>query len=132
MGTVSSCRIFALPLLPVALQSAVECTYPIPEELSATCLILFGNIVGIVCTFSIQSLLELKHYRTFSEYGTVFTPSLLFVASVMFIAWISIVLFNGKYKRLEAEKNVSKENIYIMKRFTRIKNSQYTKQNLFQ
>ena len=25
---------FALPLLPVALQSAVECTYPIPEELS--------------------------------------------------------------------------------------------------
>ena len=48
MGTVSSCRIFALPLLPVALQSAVECTYPIPEELSATCLILFGNIVGIV------------------------------------------------------------------------------------
>ena len=96
---------FALPLLPVALQSAVECTYPIPEELSATCLILFGNIVGIVCTFSIQGLLELKHYRTFSEYGTVFTPSLLFVASVMFIAWISIVLFNGKYKRLEAEKS---------------------------
>ena len=96
---------FALPLLPVALQSAVECTYPIPEELSATCLILFGNIVGIACTFSIQSLLELKHYRKFSEYGTVFTPSLLFVASIMFIAWVSIVLFNGKYKRLEAEKN---------------------------
>ena len=106
---VCSCLVgfFALPLLPVTLQTAVECTYPIPEELSSACLVLFGNIVGIICTFSIQSLLDLEHYRKFSNYNTVFTPSLLFVSCTMFIAWIALISFDGKYKRLEVEAGLN-------------------------
>ena len=100
---IASSGFFALPLLPVALQSAVECTYPIPEELSSAILVLFGNLVAVGCTFGLQSLLELKGYGEWDEFESVLTPSFWFVSSIMMVAWASILSFQGEYKRLHAE-----------------------------
>ena len=54
---------FLVPLLPVSLQCAVECTFPISEEASASLLILAGNLGGLGFTFVCQELVrqELAH-----------------------------------------------------------------------
>jgi MFS family permease len=46
--------LFMLPLLPAALESAVEVTYPVAEDSSTAVLLLFGNTLGIGFTFAMQ------------------------------------------------------------------------------
>ena len=51
---------FMMPLLPITLETAVECTYPVPEETSAALLMLMGNVVGFICTYVLQTLINMR------------------------------------------------------------------------
>ena len=74
-----------------------------PEELSSALLVLFGNLVGVACTFGLQGLVELRRYRKWDDYENVLTPSFWFVSSIMIAAWALVMSFQGDYKRLNAE-----------------------------
>jgi hypothetical protein len=49
---------FALPLLPVMMENCVECTYPLPEELSIGILHNGANVLAVFFVFITQALLE--------------------------------------------------------------------------
>eukprot|EP01035_Chromulina_nebulosa_P016801 gene16801-22283_t len=93
--------LFIFPLLPVAVENSAECTYPVPEELSTGLLFVGGNVLGIGFVFGLQVLLS----TTDSHYHTPFLPSNFFIVGTVFLAWLIILPYNGKYKRLQCEKN---------------------------
>lgn len=96
-----------LPMLPISLQNAVECTYPIPEESSAAMLLLTGQYTGIAFTLVLTRLL--KH----EQCHTVFTPTAIFIAGILVFAAVPIALYNGRYKRLEADEDAKQEALLL-------------------
>lgn len=106
----------ALPLLPVALQCAVECTYPIPEELSSALLLLTGNIVGVGFTFGFQALLATPGFSNWYDYKEQTTPCFYFGTGVMAFACVHILMYKGDYKRLALETSQTEErtNTYAL------------------
>jgi len=90
-----------MPLLPVALETAVECTYPVPEEMSATLLMLVGNLFGLGFTYLMQYLISLQPVY---NKDAVFSDAGILLVVVVGFSLCIIMTFNGKYKRLEAEK----------------------------
>ena len=93
---------FMMPLLPTALETAVEVSYPIPDEMSASFLMLLGNIMGLVFTYTMQFLIALQPSYTPGNHG--FTPVTIFLLSAVAVSTVFILSFNGQYKRLEMEK----------------------------
>ena len=96
-----------MPLLPVSLETGVECTYPVPEESSSMMLMSVGNLLGAVFIYAYQELIDLrKNYCT--ETGgflkKMFNPAAILTLSVVCFASAFIFTYNGPYKRLEAEK----------------------------
>ena len=91
-----------MPLYPVTLECAVECTYPISEENSSGLLLLVGNLTGMLFTFILAALIDLEPH-----YTTVFTPAALFFFCVMTCCTLTVLRYNGSYKRLDAEKNAA-------------------------
>ena len=51
---------FMVPILPIALEVGVECTYPVPEEYSSGVLMLAGQLFGIAFTFAMPPLIDLR------------------------------------------------------------------------
>ena len=88
-----------LPMLPVTLANAVECTYPVPEEASGGMLLFSGQLTGIVFIFLLSALLDdAKPWHTpWTDYNLVFIGTLVAAA-------VPLLVYNGKYKRLEAER----------------------------
>ena len=93
--------LFMMPLLPITLETAVECTYPIPEETSASLLMLMGNVVGFICIYSLQVLIKMN--PRFIDNPTVLTPNAVFLTSMVIFATAIILTYKGEYKRLAAE-----------------------------
>jgi hypothetical protein len=90
---------FALPFLPIALESAAECTFPVPEETSSGMLMMLGNVLGIPVIFAGQRLLQLSPL-----YGDLITPfALMFVVLQLAASGIVAVFFYGQTLRLDAE-----------------------------
>ena len=103
LGVAWSVLGFAMiPMLPVMIENAIECTFPISEELGAGLLFTAGNIVGIPIVFLMQYLIDLGNDR--GECSTIFQPvNVLIVCcavSCALVAW----QFKGEYKRLAFEK----------------------------
>ena len=96
-----------MPLLPVGLETAVECTYPIPEEMSATMLMLVGNVVGLGFTYLMQWLIS---NQTVYDSHVIFTNAGILLVSVVVFSTCVIGTFQGKYKRLEYEQEQEKGN----------------------
>lgn len=93
-----------LPMLPVALENSAECTYPVSEDLTVGLLFLGGNTLGIAFTFIMQVLLELPPWGGANANAST-TPSNAFILSLVLLACIFLVFYNGKYKRLECESS---------------------------
>ena len=104
MGCMGLCM---MPLLPVGLETAVECTYPVPEEMSATLLMLVGNLVGLSFTYLMQYLISREPVY---NPNTTFTGAGILMLSVVVFSWCVIMTFQGKYKRLEAERSQNEDN----------------------
>lgn len=91
-----------MPLLPTGLEAAVECTFPVPEEMSATLLMLVGNVAGLGLTYLMQYLVSLR--PTYDpELGRMTPVSWCLLGAVAFSAAV-VFSFQGKYLRLDAEK----------------------------
>jgi len=86
---------FMMPLYPVVLETAVECTYPVREENSGGLLLLAGNILGMIFTFVIPALVRLEPIYK----NNVFTPASWFIWSMLVTCCLVILLFQGEYKR---------------------------------
>jgi len=93
-----------MPLLPIALETAVECTYPVPEEMSATLLMLVGNLFGLGFTYLMQYLISLQPKYHANGNNAMFTYAGYLLLIVVGFSGCVIATFKGKYKRLEAEK----------------------------
>ena len=96
-----------MPLLPVSLETGVECTYPVPEESSSMMLMSVGNILGAVFIVVYTRLIQMRpNYCTYNggKVKNMFNPAATFTMSVVLFASFFIFSYNGPYKRLEAEK----------------------------
>ena len=89
-----------LPMLPVSLETAAECTYPIPEDCSSALLMTTGQLVGIPLIFGLDWLISMR-----SKYdGNVWTPAAIFLVIAISICVIFVWWFDGKMKRLAVEQ----------------------------
>ena len=100
-----------LPILPTALEAAVECTYPVAEEYSACIIMSFGMLLGIVFIFGLQQLVDVQppckgdnddHYYFSWASGVLILSGL--------VATLTVFQFHGPLLRLQAEQEAD----YVM------------------
>mmetsp|Transcript_18982 Transcript_18982/g.36499 ORF Transcript_18982/g.36499 Transcript_18982/m.36499 type:complete len:118 (-) Transcript_18982:153-506(-) len=91
---------FFLPILPTAFECMVECTYPIPEEVTNGIMLSIGNIVSIGATFLWQALIDAQGHN----YKGTFVPYNYIQIALIVGAGVFLMPFNGEYRRLDAEK----------------------------
>ena len=96
-----------MPLLPTALESAVECTYPVPEEMSGTLLMMVGNVAGLGFTYAMQYLIELRPKYDPAE--GPWTPASVLLVSMVGASTLVVYMFQGEYLRLEADRNAERD-----------------------
>ncbi|CAK8988237.1 Solute carrier family 49 member A3 (Major facilitator superfamily domain-containing protein 7-a) (Major facilitator superfamily domain-containing protein 7-b) (Myosin light polypeptide 5 regulatory protein) (MYL5) [Durusdinium trenchii] len=88
-----------LPLLPIALESAAECTYPVSEDLSTGWLVSAGQVTGIFFIVVLGNMLESQPvYTTYT-----FEPTYIVIVVCTAFFCVGAQFFNGQYLRLEAE-----------------------------
>jgi len=90
-----------IAVLPVSIENALECTYPCSEEISVGLLFLVGNVLSIGFTSGIQGLLDLQGTN---ECGGFFAPARIFMMVIGVVLAVSVLLYQGQYKRLEDEQ----------------------------
>ncbi len=100
-----------MPLLPTALEAAVECTFPVPEEMSATLLMLVGNVAGLGLTYFMQYLVSLRP-KYDAAMGRMTPVSWCLLGAVGASAMI-VFTFQGRYLRLEAEKKEEQQGLLL-------------------
>jgi len=95
-----------VPMLPVIIENAIECTYPASEELSTGLLFTAGNVIGIPITFLMQCLIDQQKDWTGSPWGR--PVNLLIVGTGSLCSFVAF-FYNGPYLRLETEKRLKEE-----------------------
>eukprot|EP00750_Incisomonas_marina_P031294 INCI7926.1.p1 GENE.INCI7926.1~~INCI7926.1.p1 ORF type:complete len:523 (+),score=81.99 INCI7926.1:104-1672(+) len=102
---------FMMPVLPCALSTAAEATYPVSEEASNGLLMLAGQYFGIIFIFLIQYLDTLRtnwwQAGTFNQ--SVFAPSSLCLGIVILACFVIILVFKEKTLRLDHERSAKAE-----------------------
>ena len=89
-----------IPMVPVMIENSIECTYPVSEELSVGLLFTAGNVVGIPVTLLMQYLIDHPNDRE----CTFLAPANILVMASAFLCTCFALQYNGRYKRLEQEK----------------------------
>jgi len=98
----SSFGFFITALLPLVLELGVECTYPIPEGLSAGILLLFPQLFGVILIIYLTLLKDV--YYTFSVFDDYrFNIGSWSCVVALGISSFLTLVFNGSYKRLAVE-----------------------------
>ena len=77
---------------------SVECSYPVPEDASVGLLYMCANITAIAMTFIGQVLLSMDSLGPAPLF-----PYGLWVMGFLFLAWLPILFFKGKYFRMEQD-----------------------------
>ena len=85
-----------IPLLPVSLETAAECSWPVSEDTGASFLMLMGNLSGIVYIFVLTALLGLAPS---TDCSSVATPAAAFILANMAIAVGTALAFKKDYRR---------------------------------
>lgn len=95
-----------LPILPLAMECACECTYPIHEDLSSGILMSCGQVSGIFILVTLNGLLG-KEAPYDKETGYLMQPSYgIFIGGAV-TAMLMGFFYNGKYLRFEADRRRS-------------------------
>lgn len=97
---------FVIGSIPATLQSAVEVTYPIPEEISVGLLFSAANTAAIPFTFIGQSLLanDLASREGMDNTGTRYPPYAIFSSVCVALGMLAVVTFKGgQYNRLNLD-----------------------------
>lgn len=95
---------FLIPLLPLSLENAAECTFPVPEDTSATLLLGLGQITGIALIFALTALLSMDVVQSCD---TVATASAGLLLGFMLAAALCIGAYRKDYRRLHHEQAAS-------------------------
>lgn len=87
------------------METAVECTYPKPPEVSTGLLFCGGNVLSIATTFIFQALLDQQHgsCQSLSTFFSSGSPVATFTAVTVGLCCSLLVAYRGPYRRLEAE-----------------------------
>lgn len=96
-----------LPILPSALEAAVECTYPVPEEYSTGLLMSAGMLTGVCFIIVLQRLADAQPPCDDSKSGRYYFswPSIVLVLSGT-VATVIILQFRGPLLRVQAEQDL--------------------------
>lgn len=89
---------FMMPLLPICLETAAECTFPASEESSSGMMMSLGNVISIFMVMFIREMLDAADTCTHS-----LRPFTYAFAAVMLVSLIFVFSFDGEYLRLEEE-----------------------------
>jgi len=108
-GAFALVGFWTIPILPIVMENAIECTYPlISEELSVGILFTAGNIVSIPYCFFMQYLIDLPSSSKNEEDITclgMWSPVNIWLMLTGGISLGIILFYNGSYNRLEGELN---------------------------
>jgi FLVCR family MFS transporter 7 len=96
-GVLGACLI---PLLPISLENAAECTFPVPEEVSSGLLLIVGNYIGLALILVMQGLIPTPTPTTCATPVTGFAGVFL---GVVLLACAALFLFQKDYRRQAAE-----------------------------
>mmetsp|Transcript_3494 Transcript_3494/g.4814 ORF Transcript_3494/g.4814 Transcript_3494/m.4814 type:complete len:444 (+) Transcript_3494:1752-3083(+) len=97
---IASCcflGLFTTAILPLCLEAGVEVTYPVPEGISAGCVMMSAQVFGIL--FIIAMTFVTEYYEDQLDYANWSLVGCVLLSCVM------MVFFKEDYKRMEAEKH---------------------------
>lgn len=97
----------AVPLLPLTLENAAECTYPIAEDSSASLLTSVGKLAGVVFVVALQPLVG------DGACTSVLTPAAGVVAGAICCSALGLLAFRADYKRAAAERRAGGVDVVI-------------------
>lgn len=92
-----------LPMLPTVLENCAEVTYPMVEDLPVGILFVGGNVLSIGLTFALQALISKDSYTS----NPPLLPANALLIGVFSIAAVLLFTYNGEYKRLKCEQDVT-------------------------
>ena len=98
-GVLGACLI---PLLPISLENAAECTYPVAEEVSSGLLLIVGNYLGLALVLGMQALIPQPPFAS-SACASPVSPVAGLVLGVLLLACLALFLFRKDYRRQAAE-----------------------------
>ena len=90
---------FVVPLIPIVTECTAEITYPISEDISVGILLVGGNYVGVILTLVAQWLLNQPALGP-----PPFLPSSIFLFVTICLSTVSVMFFEGDYKRLKVDQ----------------------------
>jgi hypothetical protein len=96
------CSFFAVALVPVCLEAAVEVTFPIPEASPTGLMTLLGTAFTVV-NIAVMNRLQNPDPPFDMRNALYYNFATLGAAAILLAA------FNGKYKRFEHEKSRSEQ-----------------------
>jgi hypothetical protein len=97
-----------IPLLPVSLENAAECSFPVPEEVSSGLLIVVGNYIGIVLIFAMTYSIGAANC------SSIVTPLAGVILGTMCASAFALFLFKKDYKRQLQEVRGEEETTYMI------------------
>src|SRR5690349_10468092 len=74
---------FLLPLMPICIECAALCTYPVPEEISTGVLMMIGNLFGFIGTLAISNYVADSFIPAFSVGDLVLLLAFILAAAAM-------------------------------------------------
>jgi len=94
-----------MPVLPVSMQIAVECTYPVSEESSTALMGASSQIVGVVAIRILENLLSPKDGTLiiYNSNDSLVTPTSFFFIGAIGIALVPVLSFRGEFRRLTTD-----------------------------
>jgi FLVCR family MFS transporter 7 len=92
--------LLVLPVLPITLENAAECTWPVPEDNSAGLLMLAGQAFGVVFIFALPPLLAVPPS---SDCSSVATPAAGLILASLLAAAVAVLFVRVDYRRQAAE-----------------------------
>lgn len=80
-----------LPLLPVCMACAAECTYPVSEDASSGAMLFAGNIVGIIMISVVGEIIQTKYSTVWNPARSIDTSG----AQQWTQRWLPLLLFSS-------------------------------------
>ena len=90
---------FVVPLIPIVTECTAEVTYPISEDISVGILLVGGNYISIFMTLLVQWLIDQVPLGP-----PPFLPSSILLFVALLVSTISVLFFEGDYRRLKVDQ----------------------------
>ncbi|XP_062249576.1 solute carrier family 49 member A3 [Platichthys flesus] len=103
----SLCGFFGFSIYPVVMELSVECSYPVGEATSAGLVFVSGQVQSVLYIVILQALTKRIAASPLSTCGDAVlswkVPMLVMAGLCSFFSCCFVILFNTRYRRLEAE-----------------------------